>query len=84
MAIDKLNNHIASNGKIPYDIELRYRHKSGTTVWVNSRANVVEWNDDGTAIRIVGSIVDITKQKEKEEAAIREKELLSAIIKCNR
>ena len=80
MAIDKLNNHIASNGKIPYDIELRYRHKSGTTVWVNSRANVVEWNDDGTAIRIVGSIVDITKQKEKEEAAIREKELLSAII----
>ncbi len=56
-------DHVKSKGKIPYDNVVRYRHKNGSTVWVYCRGKVIEWNNDGSPKRMVGSHIDITELK---------------------
>lgn len=64
------NRHIESKGVIPYDNECRYYHKNGSIVWVYCRGKVIEWAPDGSPLRMIGSHVDITELKEKEELAV--------------
>ena len=65
--LDLLKKHIKSKGKIPYDNEIRYYHKDGSIVWVQCRGKVIEWNEKGEAVRMVGSHIDITKLKQNEK-----------------
>ncbi len=51
----------------PYDLQVRYRHKNGSTVWVICRGVAIK-DDSGKFVRMVGTHVDITAQKEAEEA----------------
>lgn len=67
--------HVKSKGKIPYDNEVRYKHKDGSTIWVNCRGMVIEWADDGSPIRMVGSHVNISKHKEIEKTEKYAREL---------
>ena len=46
--------------------EYRERHRDGHYIWILSRGNPTEWNDDGSIARIVGTDTDITKMKEEE------------------
>ena len=59
--------HIESRGAFPYYNEVRYRHKDGSTVWVICTGKVIEWGDQGQAIRMVGCHIDITDRKMAEE-----------------
>lgn len=61
-----LERHFSSRGKVPYNIEQRYRHKDGATIWVMSRGRVVERSDDHQPTRMMGVHVDITQQKARE------------------
>lgn len=54
------NAHVASKGKVAFDCKVRYHHKDGSTVHVWCRGKVVEWADDGSPLRMVGSHIDIT------------------------
>ncbi|MFK7941894.1 MAG: chemotaxis protein CheB [Paracoccaceae bacterium] len=63
---DALAAHVSSRGQIPFDIEIRFCHKDGSTVWVMSRGRVVEWSNDHQAVRMMGVHVDITHLKERE------------------
>lgn len=49
--------------KKPYDIEMRLRHKSGTYRWFRSTGQAL-WNEQGEAVRMTGSISDITERHE--------------------
>ncbi|EDN68538.1 two-component hybrid sensor and regulator [Beggiatoa sp. PS] len=52
--------------KIPtYDITYRVQHKAGHFVWLLSRATAV-WNEQDKPIRLIGTIVDISAQKNAE------------------
>lgn len=54
------------NGEIDsFDIEKRYIHKNGHTVWIELFSNVVR-NEAGNVKYAVASVVDITDRKEKE------------------
>ncbi|TKD65137.1 PAS domain-containing protein [Flavobacterium sp. ASW18X] len=57
------NAHVESKGEIPYDNEVRYYHKNGSIVWVLCRGKVIEWAEDGSPVRMVGSHIDITHLK---------------------
>ncbi|MDO3385205.1 PAS domain S-box protein [Gilvimarinus sp. SDUM040013] len=46
-----------------YTCESRMRHKDGHWVWVLDTGRVVEWNDDGSPKRMVGTHLDISEQK---------------------
>jgi PAS domain S-box-containing protein len=51
----------------PYDVEYRLRTKAGHYRWFRSRGQAV-WNDRGLAIRMAGSVTDITEKKIAEKA----------------
>ena len=50
-----------------YDVDYRYRHKSGEYRWQNSCGQAV-FDDHGKPVRMVGCIRDITERKRVEEA----------------
>lgn len=59
--IDKVfsdpNNH--------YEIDFRMIHKTGKEVWVRDSGKVIEWKN-GKPLKMIGTHIDITKIKEKE------------------
>jgi PAS domain S-box-containing protein len=55
---------------LPYDIEYRMRHRSGDWLWVRSRATA-ERGPAGVALRLSGSVHDISEARAAREALIR-------------
>ena len=66
------------NQRIPHDIECRLRMKSGEYRWFRGRAKAI-WDAEGNPIRMSGSIEDIDKQKQAEEALQQSNDELQAI-----
>ncbi len=52
--------------RVPYDMELRLRHKSGEYIWVRTRGQAI-WDADDKPLRMAGSLTDITPRKRVEE-----------------
>ena len=76
---ESLEKHIASKGKIPFNVTIRYHHKNGGTVWVRCNGKVVEWSKNGEPLRVIGCHVDITEEKKHEfqlKKAIKERDVL--------
>lgn len=67
IAREKFNAHVMSRGKIPFECDIRNHHKNGSVVWVLSRGKVIEWDEKGNPVRMVGCNIDITGQKQGEE-----------------
>ena len=54
-------------GKIPfYEKETRLKCKSGQWRWMLTRAKIVEFNNNGDALRIIGTSLDINNRKRME------------------
>ena len=66
------------NQRIPHDIECRLRTKSGKYRWFRGRAKAI-WDANGNPIRMSGSIEDIDKLKQAEEALRQSNDELQAI-----
>lgn len=60
-----VQQHFDSHGLKPYNIDVRYKHKNGSIIWVNTTGRVIEWDGDAP-IRMVGCHMDITKKKKAE------------------
>lgn len=60
--------HVESRGEIPFDLELRYLHKDGSTIWGHCRGQVVAWGADGVPLRMMGLLSDITELRRREAA----------------
>jgi PAS domain S-box-containing protein len=50
-----------------YNCEYRLRHRDGHWIWVLDRGKVVEWNEDGSPLRMAGTHTDVTYRKIMEE-----------------
>jgi diguanylate cyclase (GGDEF)-like protein/PAS domain S-box-containing protein len=67
-------------GERPVCIEVhRLWHESGRWIWVEARGSVVARSEDGTALRMVGTIVDITATTELRQALERSHDLLAKL-----
>jgi len=64
----------------PFEIEYRLKAKSGRYIWVLGRGKVVEYSDDGAAVRMVGTSIDITERKKAEEVIHRSEEKYRGIF----
>ncbi len=53
-----------------FSAEYRYLHKQGYYMWVRGRGRVVQRDDNGQALRMVGSHADITRRKLAELALV--------------
>lgn len=49
-----------------YETTFRMRHKDGRYVWVSDRGKVITWTQDGKPHIMVGTHIDVTKEKELE------------------
>jgi len=58
-------------------VEFRMRKKTGDWCWIRSRAAVIERDAAGTAIRMVGTHLDITERKRMEEELRKSEEKFS-------
>ena len=68
------------NGKRDnYECEVRMKHKNGDWIWILDRGRVVEWNEKGKPIRMVGTHQDITERKEAEQALNDERNKLKRL-----
>ena len=56
-----------NNGIDNYEIDFRMKTKSGEYSWILSRGRVIERDDDGKPVRMVGTHTDITLTKNTEE-----------------
>ncbi|PPE70374.1 PAS domain S-box protein [Caldimonas thermodepolymerans] len=70
--LEKLELHLKDVVPV-YHSEHRLRHRSGRWLWVFERGRVVQRNEQGRALRIVGTYSDITRLKEAEKA-LRDKQ----------
>lgn len=57
-----------------YEMRYRVRHQQGHTIWLLSRGIAV-WNTTGKAVRMIGTVVDITHTKQVEEELRLSKEI---------
>lgn len=71
--LNAMQAHI--NSETNYDVEYRLRCKDATYKWFRARGLAVR-DEDGQAIRMAGSITDITKRKKAEEELLRSNEEL--------
>lgn len=51
----------------PYQVEFRLRTKAGDYKWFSARAQA-DWNERGEAVRMTGTISDISERKKAEQA----------------
>ncbi|MEM7593170.1 MAG: PAS domain-containing protein, partial [Cyanobacteria bacterium P01_A01_bin.83] len=65
-----VQNHLER--RVPYNVEYRLQTKQGDYCWFNARGQAI-WNKAGQAIRMAGSITDISDRKQAE-VALRESE----------
>jgi len=70
-----LGKHLDSNGKIPFEIEVRYKHKNGSIVWVICSGNIVQRDENGKPIEMIGCHLDNTELKKAEGIQKYAKEL---------
>ena len=59
----------------PFELEYRIKKKAGNYEWFYDSGKAI-FNNDGEPIRMVGSIINITKRKAAEEKIVRQKNLL--------
>ena len=62
--IQYFNNFINSELRV-YEAEFRMKHKNGHYIWIKSRASVLR-DENGVAIRLIGTHRDITEEKKSE------------------
>ncbi len=68
-------------GEDGYDsFEYRERHRDGHYVWILSRGKPVEWDENGTPTRTIGTDTDITHLKNVEAELAQEKERLQVTL----
>lgn len=66
MVLAAFYNHL--EGKTPfYEALHRMQAKNGTVTWVLDRGRVTEWSDDGKPLKVTGTHIDMTKEKQYEQ-----------------
>lgn len=66
--VKKSTREYFASGQAKYSLEFRMKHKSGTWRWIMGRGEVVEWDEQGNPVRMVGTQTDITERKQADEA----------------
>ncbi len=67
-------------GEEAYLSEHRMRRTDGSYIWVADRGDIVERDERGNALRMVGSLTEITEQKEARQEAERQQLLFRSVF----
>jgi diguanylate cyclase (GGDEF)-like protein/PAS domain S-box-containing protein len=64
--IAAFESHVAGKAET-YEAVHRMIHKDGTVAWVSDRGRIIEHDINGNPLRIMGTHIDVTKEKRYEE-----------------
>jgi PAS domain S-box-containing protein len=78
--IEARERHLAADE--PFDHEYRMKDARGGYVWVHGRGMSVR-GPDGTAVRFLGSIIDITSRKEAERQLIQREQHYRQLVETS-
>ena len=79
--LDAMRAHL--NGTLPaYETEYRARHTAGHWVWLGNRGKVVQFDAAGKPLRMVGTLMDISKRKGVERELLATQSELQATLKA--
>ena len=67
-----------------YVSDFRMRHRDGSVIWAQDRGRVVEFDENGKALRLMGVMLDVTKLKHTEQTLEEKNEQLELIFKAAR
>ncbi len=70
-------------GDAVFACEHRIRHRDGSEIWVHNRGDVVERSADGKPVRMVGSLRDVTQERQTALVMRRRNRILHAIAEVN-
>lgn len=76
LVFEAFQRHLESQGDIPFQVEVRYRHKDGSTVWIFCSGQIIEWSNPTTPRRMLGCHVNITQRRLTEEQLQKNQEEL--------
>ena len=51
-----------------FDVTYRLKHKRGEWLWILSRGRIVRWDEDRQPLRLLATSIDVTRDKQREEA----------------
>jgi len=74
-----LNNYISGKAN-DYRLEFRFRKKDGTYLWILAAGDIVEWNNAGEPVRMLGTHTDITETILTREALVKSENLFKSIV----
>ncbi len=77
-ALCKLNEQVSQKNEF-LENEYRLKHKDGHWVWILDRSRIMEYDESGNPLRIVGTHIDITERKlaqDKIKNLLHEKEII--------
>jgi PAS domain S-box-containing protein len=78
-ALAAIQRHFAGETDM-YECVIRLQHKQGHLIWVMDKGRIVETDAEGQPLRMVGTYVDITEQKQMETALKENEARLSLAI----
>ena len=76
-----LNAHVFEQRSPDYEVEHRVRHTTGEYRWILARGKIVERAADGSAVRVIGTLRDITTRKRIEEEMRRQQAELAHVLR---
>ncbi|MCV6637758.1 PAS domain S-box protein [Candidatus Albibeggiatoa sp. nov. NOAA] len=63
-----------------YEVTIRIRHKQGHWIWATNKGKVIEYDKNQKPVRMIGTLVDITKHKKVELALKASKQQFESIF----
>lgn len=78
-SMEAIRAHLEGH-RAAFDMEFRFLRKEGTWMWIRGKAKVVERDENGAVMRMVGTHSDITLLKQAEENLMMQNKLLQGIL----
>jgi len=80
LALRLRDQHIATQGQLPFRCNLRGTHREGHIVWIHCYGRVLQWTEDQQPRRMFGCFVDVSREQEQQHAFEQSFEQLHLIL----
>ena len=78
-AEDAAQRHAAGETPV-FEVEYKIPRPKGQSIWIMDRGRVVESDENGQGLRLMGVLMDVTRRKKAEEALREQKDQMDLII----
>ncbi|NLD38509.1 MAG: PAS domain S-box protein [Desulfatiglans sp.] len=67
LAESAINGYLSGQSEM-FDVEFRFRRKDDSWMWIQGLGKIVEWDEKGNPVRMMGTHTDITRRRIAEDA----------------